>query len=63
MTGYVMSENRSMIALARSMDFQVNESEEGEFVKRLILSLPRPSAGKLERLARKFFWPRRQQHE
>lgn len=55
MTGYVMSENRPMIALARSMDFQVNESEEGESVKKLIRSLHRPSAGKLDRLARKVF--------
>ena len=53
MTGYVMSENRPMIALARSMDFQVNESEEGESVKRLVRSLSRPSTGKLDRLARK----------
>ncbi|MBK7422288.1 MAG: GNAT family N-acetyltransferase [Propionivibrio sp.] len=55
MTGYVLSENSSMIALARSMDFQVNESEEGESVKKLIRSLHRPSAGKLDRLARKVF--------
>lgn len=55
MTGYVMSENQSMIALARSMGFQVNESEEGESVKRLVRDLPRPSAVKLDRLARKVF--------
>jgi acetyltransferase len=49
MIGYVMSENRSMIALARSMGFQVNESEEGETVKRLVRDLPRHSPGNLAR--------------
>ena len=55
MTGYVLSENSSMIALARTIGFQVNESEEGESVKRLVRDLPRPTAGNLARLARIVF--------
>jgi acetyltransferase len=55
MTGYVMAENRLMVALARSMGFQVKDSDEGEFVKRLVRDLPKPSPGKLVRLARKVF--------
>lgn len=55
MTGYVMSENRSMIALARSLGFQVSASEEGESVKKLIRNLSRPSPGHWLRLARTVF--------
>lgn len=49
MTGYVMSENRLMIALAQSIGFQVNKSEEGESVKRMVLKLPIQSPGNLVR--------------
>ena len=55
MTGYVMSENRSMIELARSTGFQVNESDEGESIKRLVRDLPRPLPGNPVLLARKVF--------
>ncbi len=55
MTGYAMSENRSMIELARSIGFQVKESDEGESIKRLVRNLPRPLPGNPVRQACKVF--------